>query len=300
MKVDCSEIIEFLGLDCLNKKDFKITSIKPPNDLNDGCFTLLTRLNEFDEIFKDDLGINTLAIIPYELKEKVKNTSVTFLFSNDVRTDFVKGMHRIMATPFVPKISKSALIKTNISITKNIKIGENVILSGNIEIGEECEIKDNVVINGKVKIGNNVRIKSGTIIGQSGFNYVNDDDGNPLEFIHIGEVEIGNNVDIGACVSIAQGTLGKTIISENVKIDDQSHIAHNVIIGKNTSILAGTVISGSSVIGQNSWLSPNCSIIDHIHIGDNVKIGIGCTIIKSVPDNSVVMERLKYFNIKKR
>ena len=288
MNIDSLKIISFLNLECLNSKSFKIKSIKPPNDLVDGCYTLLTRESEFDTLFDSNSTINVLAVIPSNLKVKAKNRPLTFLLSNDVRTDFVKGMHNIIEIPFTPKISNTCSINSKKEISKNILIGHNVVINGNVEIGDNCEIYDNVVISGEVKIGDNVRIQSGSVIGQKGFNYVFDDNKHPIEFIHLGSVEIGDNVDIGANVSIAQGTLGKTIISDNVKIDDQALIAHNVKIGKNSFILGGVVICGSTTIGENSWISPNCSIIGHIKIGKNVTVGIGSTVLKSAPDNSML------------
>ena len=288
MDIESLKIINFLNLECINLKSFKIKSIKPPNDLIDCCYTLLTREEEFDTLFDNSSKMNILAVIPSNLKIKAKDKPFTFLLSNDVRTDFVKGMHIIIKTPFRAKISSTSIINSKKEISKNIKIGHNVVINGSVEIGDNCEIYDNVTISGDVKIGNNVRIQSGSVIGQKGFNYVFDDDKLPLEFIHLGSVSIGNNVDIGANVSIAQGTLGKTIISDNVKVDDQALIAHNVKIGINTFILGGVVICGSTTIGENSWISPNCSIIGHIKIGNNVTVGIGSTVLKSAPDNSVL------------
>lgn len=284
-----TEVINYLNLEIVNHSDFEISSIKPPDEQIDCCYTLLTRAEEFDTLFTDSTPTNVLAVIPIGLKDQAKTKKQTFLLSENPRLDFVKGMHKIMKNAFVLRISKSAVINSTGMISKNIRVGDNVVIKGNIDIEEGCDIGDNVVISGKVKIGRNVRIKSGTIIGQKGFNFVYDEEGKPIEFIHIGKVIIGDNVEFGALNTVVQGTLGNTIVSKNVKTDDHVHIAHNVVIGEGTLITACAEISGSVRIGKNTWLGPNCSIIDHITIGDNVTIGIGAVILKAVPNNAVVV-----------
>jgi UDP-3-O-[3-hydroxymyristoyl] glucosamine N-acyltransferase len=64
---------------------------------------------------------------------------------------------------------------------------------------------------------------------------------------------IGKSVDIGANCSIARGSMSNTIIGSGPKLDALVHIAHNVSIGSNCEITAGTIIGGSSFIGNYSW-----------------------------------------------
>ena len=82
--------------------------------------------------------------------------------------------------------------------------------------------------------------------------------------------------------------MSDTIISDGVKIDNLVHIAHNVQIGKNTLIIAKSMIGGSTKIGKNCWIGPSSSIINQIEIGNNVIVGIGTNVLKSCPDFSVV------------
>ncbi len=88
---------------------------------------------------------------------------------------------------------------------------------------------------------------------------------------------------------IARGTIGDTVIEDNVKIDDRVFVAHNCRIGRNTLVIAGSEISGSVEIGEGCWIAPNCAIIDKIKIGDKAKIGIGSVVTEDVPANTVLM-----------
>lgn len=283
------EVAAFLGLETLNFQDFQITSVKPPNEIEEDCITLLTRISEFELWFNDKTPSNVLAIIPDSLKDKAVGLSQVYILSSDPRLSFVKVLNHFQDTELKPFIAKSAVIESSGVISEKIRIGNNVVIKGDVNIGENSEILDNVVIYGNVTIGSFVRIKSGTVIGQKGFNFVNDENGIPLEFPHSGGVVIGNNVEFGALNTVVQGTLGNTVVGDNVKTDDHVHIAHNVIVGDGTKLTAGVEISGSVTIGKNVWVGPNSSIIDHIQIGDNAVIGIGSVLIKSVPENAVVV-----------
>ena len=282
--MNTQEIFDFLRLECINKSEFDIIAVKPPDEIVDYCFTLLTRIEEFEVLFTDYTPINVLAVIPKELKEISKNKKQSFLLSDNPRLDFVKVLHKFNNKKFIPEIAQSAIINSTGCISNNIRVGENVVIKGNIDIDESTEVFSNVVISGTVKIGKNVKIKSGTIIGQKGFNFVYDERGVPLEFPHVGRVIIGNNVELGALNTVVQGTLGDTIVADDVKTDDHVHIAHNVKIGKGTLITACAEISGSVSIGENTWLGPNCSIIDHINIGNNVTVGMGAVVTKNIPE----------------
>lgn len=96
------------------------------------------------------------------------------------------------------------------------------------------------------------------------------------------DVEIGNNVCIDRAV------LGSTVIGENVKIDNLVHIAHGVVIGENSLIIANSMIAGSCEIGKNVWVSPSVSVIQNTQIEDNALLGMGSVVIRNVDANTIV------------
>lgn len=138
------------------------------------------------------------------------------------------------------------------------------------------------------KIGKNVIIGAGTVIGGEGFGYMPDENGELIQFPHIGSVIIEDYVEIGANVCIDRGALGDTIIGRGTKIDNLVHVAHNVKIGKNCQIICLAGIGGSAEIGDNSFVGISASIRNQIKIGQNVIIGMGAVVVKDVPDNTKV------------
>jgi len=138
-----------------------------------------------------------------------------------------------------------------------------------------------------VTYGKNCKVHPSSIIGKGGFG-PEFEDGIPMLRPHIGGVRIGDSVEIGALCVVQRGTIDDTIIEDNVKIDDQCHIGHNVIIKENTIITSGVVICGTTTIGKNCWIGVNSNIMQHITIGDNVIIGIGANIVNDVPSNTVM------------
>ena len=162
-------------------------------------------------------------------------------------------------------------------------IGVNVVLGKNVVIGKSSIIYPNVTIYDNSIIGDNVIIQSGAVIGSDGFGLIKDSD-LWIKVPHIGNVVIGNNVEIGANTTIDKGTIDSTIISDNVKIDNLVHVAHNVKIGKNTAIAACVGIAGSTSIGENCTIGGGSGLNGHINIADNVHIHGMTMVTKSIKE----------------
>ena len=99
---------------------------------------------------------------------------------------------------------------------------------------------------------------------------------------HLGKVVINNDVEIGSNCTIDRGTLDDTIIGENVKLDDQVHIAHNCKIGKSTIMGANATIGGSTIIGKNCMIGGLCGVADNLVITDGVTVSPVSFIFKSI------------------
>jgi UDP-3-O-[3-hydroxymyristoyl] glucosamine N-acyltransferase len=168
----------------------------------------------------------------------------------------------------------------------NIRYGKNFTMGRGVVIGSDVHIGNNVVLGDFAIVGNGVIIKSGSIIGEDGHGFERDDNGVPIRFPHIGHVVIGDHTEIGSNVTINKGTLDCTLIGRHVKIDDQVHIAHNVIVEDNSIITAGAIVGGSVVIRKGVWLGLNSAIHQKKIIGENAIIGIGANVFSNVPENT--------------
>jgi UDP-3-O-[3-hydroxymyristoyl] glucosamine N-acyltransferase len=191
------------------------------------------------------------------------------------------------------KISNNVKIAPNTYIGHNVEIGENTIIYPNVtilegvKIGKNCTIYPNVVIREFCEIGNDVILQPGCVIGSDGFGYVKVNNKN-TKIDQIGRVIIEDRVEVGANSTIDRGAIGDTIIKEGTKLDNLVHIAHNVVIGKESIIVAQVGIAGSTEIGENVTLAGQVGVVGHIKVGNNVVAAAKTAITGNIKDNSKV------------
>ena len=157
-------------------------------------------------------------------------------------------------------------------IGDNVQIHPQSYISDNVHIGSNTIIKQGVKVLHNTVVGDFCVIHSGAIIGSDGFGFSLQNDGSFKKVPQTGNVIIKDFVDIGSNTTIDKATLGSTLISKGVKLDNLVQIAHNVIIGENTVIAAQTGIAGSAKIGNNCMIGGQVGVAGHITIGNNVKI----------------------------
>ena len=146
-----------------------------------------------------------------------------------------------------------AVIEEEVKIGAGTEIGAFCFLGRDVRLGEGCRLYPRVTLYAGARLANRVILHSGAVIGSDGFGYVAAE-GKRWKFPQVGEVEIGDDVEIGANTTIDRGSLDRTEILAGVKLDNLVHIAHNVRIGENTVIAAQTGISGSAMIGKGCGL----------------------------------------------
>ncbi|MBI2968178.1 MAG: UDP-3-O-(3-hydroxymyristoyl)glucosamine N-acyltransferase [Bacteroidetes bacterium] len=237
---------------------------------------------------KKELLLKTKAavIICSEKKSFLKNfTHVpAFISVPNPKLVFIRIVKLFFQPAMKFSIHPSAVIHPQAKISKNVFIGSHCTI-GKVTIKEYSVIAPGAVLFDHVHIGRNVIIGANSVLGSVGFGISRNDSGAYERFPHIGGVTIEDNVEIGTNSCIDRGTLGNTIIHKGCKIDNLVHIAHNVVVGENSVIIANTMIGGSTIIGKNSWIAPSSSLRDAIIIGANVTIGTGANVTKNVPDN---------------
>lgn len=195
---------------------------------------------------------------------------------------FFSGASEISWPPHGQQIHKDVVIHPSVKLASGVVIGSGVTIEENVVIGPNTVIA-NALIRRNVVVGANCSI------GLPGFGYEKDESGTYWRFPHIGGVVIEQNVEIGSNTCIDRGSIGNTLISAGVKIDNLVHIAHNVSIGPNSLIIANSMIGGSVDIGQGVWVAPSVSIMNQIHVGDSAVIGMGAVVLKSVEDHAVMV-----------
>lgn len=163
-------------------------------------------------------------------------------------------------------------------VGRHTRIGDNTIIHEQVYIGDDCTIGKNCIFYPGVRIypgmviGNNVILHSGVVIGADGFGNAPRPDGSWEKIEHLGNVVIGNDVEIGANTTVDRAQMESTVIGNGVRIDNLCMIAHNVIIGDHTAMAAQTGIAGSAEIGKYCILAGQVGIAGHVKIADHTTL----------------------------
>jgi UDP-3-O-[3-hydroxymyristoyl] glucosamine N-acyltransferase len=238
----------------------------------------------------EEFSVNTNLI-------KVENPSLAFsqavaLFIEEPPV-MGQGIHPSAVVSERASIGKDVMIGACAVIEDDVVIGDRTkILSGTFvgfksQIGKECLIYPNVTIRENAKIGDRVIIHSGTVIGSDGFGYVSEE-GVHHKIPQIGIVEIEDDVEIGANVTVDRARFDKTFIGKGTKIDNLVQIAHNVRIGRHCLIVSHVGISGSVVIEDNVVLGGQVGVAGHVTIGKGSMVAAQSGVTQSVDPGSIL------------
>ncbi len=206
----------------------------------------------------------------------------TVISSQRPRLDFARLLAAFFAEEPPRGVHPTALVDPSVRLGAGVAVGAYAVIEADVVIGDGSVIGEHVVIRRRCVVGERTRIKPNTVIGDPGFGFEYDGD-TPVRVPHVGAVRIGSDVEIGALVSIARGTLDDTVVEDHVKIDDHVFIAHNASIGRGAFVIAGAEVSGSVRIGPTAWIGPQVTIRDQVEIGANAMVGIGAVVTKDIP-----------------
>ena len=193
------------------------------------------------------------------------------------------------------KIGTGAKIGANCYVGPNVTIGENTILYPNVTILDECTIGKNTtiwsgaVVRERCHIGNNCIIHSNATIGADGFGFRPDPEKGLVKIPQIGNVIIGNNVEIGANTCVDRGKFSSTVIGNGCKIDNLVQIAHNCKLGQFCILAGKSGLAGSVTLGNGVIIGGSASIKDHTTIGDGAIIGAGSGVTGDVEAGKTVL-----------
>lgn len=209
-------------------------------------------------------------------------------FLNPLR-DYAPGIHASAVVASTAKVSPQAHIGPQVTVGEGAVIEAGVVLMAGCVVGDHTVIGEHTRLYPRVTvyhdciIGKHVIAHSGAVIGSDGFGMAWEN-GRWLKIPQIGRVIIGDHVEIGANTTIDRGALDDTIIEEDVKLDNQIQIAHNVRIGAHTAIAGCVGIAGSTTIGKYCRIGGSAGIIGHLNIADKVEIGSFTLVSKSITE----------------
>lgn len=186
------------------------------------------------------------------------------------------------------KLGKQVWVGDFVVIGRKCRIGDRTRIMHNVTIGEgtvigcDCIIYPGVQIFPGMVIGDRVILHAGCIIGDDGFGNAAQPDGTWKKIEHLGNVIIGNDVEIGSNTTVDRAPMESTIIEDGVRIDNLCQIAHGVVVGRNTAMAAQCGIAGSARIGEGSILAGQVGVNGHISIAPHTTVGGKSAVVGNV------------------
>jgi len=202
---------------------------------------------------------------------------------------FAPGIHASAVLAGSAQIHPTAHIGPHCTVGERAQLGAHCVLQSGACVGEDAVLGEgtnlfpHVTIYARSVIGQRVRIHAGTVIGSDGFGYVLDG-GMHRKVPQIGNVVIGDDVEIGANVTVDRGALGSTVIGKGTKIDNLVQVGHNVEIGDYSILCSQVGIAGSVKLGRFCVLAGQVGIAGHLKIGNNVTIASKSGVMHPIPD----------------
>ena len=295
MAFTATELAKQLGGEVIGNGAATLTGFAPANSARTGDLTFA----ENEMYFKSAEESAASAILidkdfPHGKKTLIKVANARIAFAKVLplffpEPKFSAGIHETAVIAETAEVDATAHIGPHCVVGDKVKIGRGAILQGGNHIAPNCSIGDgthlfpNVVVYAATQIGQRVRIHSGSVIGGDGFGYVFDS-GVHRKVPQIGNVIIGDDVEIGANVTIDRGALGPTVIGKGSKIDNLVQIAHNVIIGEHCLVVAQVGIAGSTKIGNYATLAGQVGIAGHLKIGSKAVIAAQSGVMNNIGD----------------
>jgi UDP-3-O-[3-hydroxymyristoyl] glucosamine N-acyltransferase len=186
------------------------------------------------------------------------------------------------------KIAPNVKVAAFVTIAPNCAVGEgtmiypSVYIGPNCRIGRDCILYPNVTLYDGCILGDRVTIHAGASIGQDGFGYATHG-GKHEKIPQVGWVELGDDVEIGACCAIDRASLGPTVIAAGTKFSNLVAIGHGAKVGKHCLMVAQSGIAGSTVVGNYCVFGGQSGAEGHIKIGDGVQVAAQTGVVGDVP-----------------
>lgn len=290
-----AQIAERIGATVIGNPDLPLSGFAPADSAKAGDLTFAENEAYFARA-RQSLASAILVAgdFPPDSKTllRVANARVAFaqvlpLFFPD--PTYTPGIHPSAVVAASAQVDPSAHIGPHCVVGERVRIGAGVVLTAQVFVGDDCTIGEqsrlfpHVTLYQRSHLGKRVRIHAGAVIGADGFGYVFDGTEH-RKVPQVGQVQIHDDVEIGANTTIDRAALGATVICKGTKIDNLVQIAHNVNIGEHAIIVAQVGIAGSTKIGSYVTIAGQAGIAGHLRIGDRVTLAAQSGVMHHIPE----------------
>lgn len=222
---------------------------------------------------------------------KTRGAGRTLIHSSHPRRAFAKAIRAVMAPAsqqagIDPSASVAscariaegvyigplAVIGAGASVGRGSVLGPHVYLGAGAVVGRDCRLHAAAKVHGNARLGDRTTLHAGAVVGADGFGFVFETD-HYENFLQVGGVEIGDDVEIGANSCVDRGTLDATRIGSGTKLDNLVHVGHNCQIGRHVVMAAQVGLSGGVVVEDYAVLGGQAGIGERARVGAKVQLG---------------------------
>lgn len=282
MTITVSELAEKIGAIVVGDGGVKISSIASLEEAGPGQVSFLSN-SKYEKLLSTTRASAVIA------SKTTRSNRLTILRCDDPYYAFMQamvllhghrkhphsGVHPNANVDSTAKLGRDCVIYPGAYIGPRAALGNNCILYPNAVVYDDCILHDNVILH------------AGAVIGQDGFGYATHG-GIHHKIPQVGIVELHDNVEIGANVTIQRATLGKTVIGAGTKISDLVAIGHGATIGEHALLVSLVGIAGSTKIGHHAIIGGQAGVAGHLVLGDRVTIAARGGVMTDVPDGTVL------------
>ena len=304
MKLTAAQIAEYLGGVVEGRPEEEVDDFAKIEDGAPGKLSFLSNPKYTHCIYSTR---SSIVLVNREFKAE-RPVSVTLVRVDDAYGALAKLLALVKSK--IPRrcgvhpqsvVEPSATIGKDVYIGAFVYVGVGAVVEDGVELYPQVYIGDNVRVGGQstlyagvkvyndCEIGERCIIHAGAVIGADGFGFAPQPDGHYVKIPQMGNVTIGDDVEIGANTTVDRAALGSTRVERGTKLDNLVQVAHNVVVGEDTVIAAQTGISGSTKVGARCNIGGQVGMVGHIDIADDVTIGAQSGIMNSVTKSKVVL-----------
>ncbi len=303
LNLTLAELSRITGAEAAAQTDVTVRELCSLEDAREGGICYLTSLDKTD--FLKDLKASVL-IVPEAAKGQELPFPGVLLYAKNPEWAFILLMKYVdtQKQKHTPGIHPTAVISPSAKLGADVSVGAySVVEDGvtvgdgtvifpqcyigkNVVIGKHCCIYPQVVIREECVLKDYVILQAGAKIGSDGFGFTFHE-GRHQKIPQIGNVVLGNDVEVQSNSCIDRAKIASTYIGDNTKIDNLVQVGHNVKVGMSTIMCAQVGVAGTTDIGNGVILAGQVGLAGHMTIGDRVQIGAQSGVISSIPAGQV-------------
>ena len=299
MQLSISEIAQITGAQAAGNTQVTITRLCALDNAQEGGICYVTSLDKPELLAQLKASA---VILPQAAQDQQLPFSGAILYAKDPEWAFVLLLKHIDAArpKHTPGIHPTAVISPKAKLGQNVSVGaysvieddttvgDNTVIfpqcyiGKNVTVGKNCYIYPQVVIREDCVLKDNVILQPGARIGADGFGFTFHD-GRHQKIPQVGNVILGNDVEIQANTCVDRAKISSTVIGDNTKLDNLVQVGHNVRIGQSSICCAQVGIAGTTDIGNGVILAGQVGLAGHMKVGDRAQIGAQSGVMGDVP-----------------